>query len=221
MYRSAITLALAFIISLGATTQAQAQSFELYPEASQVDLALDQEWDRAESLGKVAIVGGAQLGLQYVALMALQPPNWQDHGNSLAPSWGKFTSNFRRAPVWDPQGMGGGGALGYLQADGDSWVTNVVGHGLQGSEVHLRMRQEGFSPLQAFAAGALHSTVWEYGVEGWNETPSLWDLLYTPIGGFIMGELRHFLTQRVKRLPGESNFERGALFMIDPLHIVF
>ncbi len=221
MHRTFVTLALALFISICACPLAQAETFELYPDSTQSGLLLDQEWTQERRLGRVAALGGAQLGIQYAALMIMQPPNWQDHGNSLTPSWSKFTSNFRRAPVWDPQGMGGGGALGYLQADGDAWVTNVLGHGVQGSEVHLRMRQEGFSPLQAFAAGAVHSTVWEYGIEGWNETPSLWDLIYTPIGGFLVGELRHQLKRRVKRLPGESAFERGALFVIDPLHIVF
>ena len=43
------------------------------------------------------------------------------------------------------------------------------------------------------AVGVLHSTVWEYGVEGWNETPSVSDLVFTPISGLALGELRYGL----------------------------
>lgn len=171
-------------------------------------------------LSKVATYGAGQLAVQYTALMLMQPPNWQAHGNSLTPSWAKFTSNFQRAPVWSPHTMGGGGFKGYLQADGDSWVTNVVGHGLQGSEIYLRMRQEGFNPGHAFLAGAIHSTMWEYAIEGWNETPSLWDLVYTPIGGIILGELRYFLLERLDRQASTAVVE-VATFVLDPFSFAF
>ena len=171
-------------------------------------------------LGRVALLGGAQLAIQYAALLALQPPNWRDHGNSLTPSWDKFSSNFEVAPAWSPEELGGGGSLGYLQADGDSWETNVLGHGLQGSEIYLRMRREDYGVAASFAAGVLHSTTWEYLVEGWNETPSSWDLIYTPIGGAVLGELRYVLAKELE--PWEDTpLGFGLLALIDPVGVTF
>ncbi len=167
-------------------------------------------------LARAGALGAAQWGLQYGVLLASQPPNWQDHGNSLTPSWTKFTSNFTRAPAWDPEGMGGGGALGWLQADGDAWTTNVMGHALQGSEIHVRMRREGFGPGAAAVVGVVHSTLWEYAVEGWNETPSAWDLAFTPVGGWLLGEARyrawHWLDSRRHRRAA-----RIAQTVLDPV----
>ena len=112
--------------------------------------------------------------------------------------------------------MGGGGALGWLQADGDAWTTNVVGHALQGSEIHVRMRRHGFGRLQAAVAGLVHSTLWEYAVEGWNETPSAWDLAWTPVGGWLLGEARwlawHWLDGRRHRV-----LARVAQVVLDPV----
>ncbi len=181
---------------------------------------LDLQWHPqdppARRLARVATLGALQWGAQYATLMISQPPNWQDHGNSLTPSWAKFQSNFGRAPVWEPETMGGGGPLGWLQADGDAWTTNVLGHALQGSEIHVRMRREGFSPGAAAIAGVVHSTLWEYAVEGWNETPSAWDLAWTPVGGWLLGEARyrawHWLGDRRHRPAA-----RAARILLDPV----
>ncbi len=164
----------------------------------------------ARRLGTVTAFGSAQLAVQYAVLYVSEPPNWRDFGNSTEPTWSKFSSNFRAKPVWQPDAFGGGGWRGYLQADGDGWGTNIVGHGLQGSEIYLRMRRNGFSWWAASLMGVAHSTVWEYGVEGWNETPSAWDLTYTPIGGAVLGELRY----RVLR-QGEDRWYVRAL--ADPI----
>ena len=170
--------------------------------------------------GKVVALGSAQLALQYGALIAMKPPNWQIHGNSLTPTWSKFTSNFTVAPVWSPETLGGGGTLGYLQADGDAWQTNVIGHGLQGSEIYLRMRQENYAAGASFLGGVLHSTVWEYLVEGFNETPSTWDLVYTPIGGAIIGEARYYLARELEAYD-HTFIGMGLLAVVDPVGIVF
>ncbi len=190
-------------------------SLALADPALQIDLGVP-ETSTSRDLAKVSAYGALQWAGQYGFLMASQPPNWQDHGNSLTPSWAKFTSNFTRAPAWDPDGMGGGGALGWLQADGDAWTTNVVGHALQGSEIHVRMRRHGFDRWEAAIAGLVHSTLWEYAVEGWNETPSAWDLAWTPVGGWLLGEARyaawHWLDGRRHRA-----WARAGQWLVDPV----
>ncbi|WP_428265959.1 DUF3943 domain-containing protein [Haliangium sp.] len=185
------------------------------------DLSDAPSAEASPGLGGVVAVGAAQLGLQYGALMLMKPPNWRDHGNSTRPTWRKFRSNFTRLPAWSPEGMGGGGFRGYLQADGDNWTTNVIGHGLQGSEIHLRMRKAGYSVPLSLLAGVIHSTAWEYFVEGWNETPSLWDLLYTPVGGLVMGEMRYHLSESLADQAEDDYFARGLVFAIDPITIAF
>jgi hypothetical protein len=79
----------------------------------------------------------------------------------------------------------------FFEWDRDSWTINVIGHGLMGSELYLRARTCHFSlPASlAFAAGA--SAVWEYVVEGNGVRPSALDLVYTPLGGMLWGELRY------------------------------
>jgi hypothetical protein len=176
---------------LGLTPAAARAAMRQEDPASPLGATASPESDALERLETVSLYGGAQLAAQYAALYVMQPPNWKHYGNSVEPTYVKFESNFERNPIFEPERLGGGGPLGVLQADGDSWITNVVGHGLQGSEIYLRMRRHGFDWFSAALAGAVHSTVWEYGIEGWNETPSAWDLAYTPVGGMLFGELRY------------------------------
>ncbi|ACY15012.1 DUF3943 domain-containing protein [Haliangium ochraceum] len=185
------------------------------------DEAAAQTVPSGSSLRAAIAVGTAQLAVQYAALSLMNPPNWESHGNSVRPSWRKFRSNFTRLPVWSPRDMGGGGVRGWLQADGDHWTTNVVGHGLQGSEMHLRMRTAGYSVPVALLAGVIQSTVWEYLVEGWNETPSLWDLVYTPLAGVAIGEMRYHAVESLEGPAQDGGVARGLLFAVDPISFTF
>lgn len=167
------------------------------------------------SLLRVGAFGAGQLALQYTAIRVWDPPNWHDFGNSPSISAGKFFSNFAKAPVFEPERLGGGGLLGVTQADGDSWKTNIVGHGLQGTELYLRMRREGFSGLHASLGGLIQSTIWEYGVEGMHETPSLWDLLWTPSAGAAFGELRYRALRLAQKRSGV--FWNSLRVIVDPV----
>ena len=62
----------------------------------------------------------------------------------------------------------------------------------------------------------MQSLVWEYGFEGVHETPSLWDLVYTPIGGAVIGEARYRIV-RSARLRGEALGWRAVAFAADPV----
>ncbi|MBI5512691.1 MAG: DUF3943 domain-containing protein [Deltaproteobacteria bacterium] len=98
--------------------------------------------------------------------------------------------------------------------DGDRWEINAIGHGLMGSEVYLRFRQCGHDGWTSLAATAVASTVWEYGVEVWNSRPSANDLLWTPLGGALLGELRLLLWRSAGALPAVP---RGLLRVLaDP-----
>lgn len=78
----------------------------------------------------------------------------------------------------------------FFEWDGDRAVINVVGHGLMGSELYLRARQCRHGVWAALAFTAVTSAVWEYGVEVYNAPPSLNDLVWTPVGGALLGEMR-------------------------------
>lgn len=114
---------------------------------------------------------------------------------------------YTQPPVFDPDRR-------LFEWDGDRWEINFFGHGLMGSELYLRARQcqHGFAASLAFtAAGAV---LWEYGVEVWNSRPSVNDLLWTPLGGALIGELRFVTWEMAASLPPVA---RGILrAVVDP-----
>jgi hypothetical protein len=194
---------------------ARPSSSTLETQALTADTRLEHR-ERSRRTRSVMAYSVLQWAAQYTILIASQPDNWQSFGNSSSPSWTKFTSNFTQPPVFEPVRYGGGGIVGVFQADGDRWTTNVLGHGLQGSEIYLRLRRHGLNPWQAFTGGLLHSTLWEYGIEGWNETPSAVDLAWTPVGGVLIGELRYQAIRALDRGPS-SPLKTGLEVVIDPV----
>ncbi|MFQ5675377.1 MAG: DUF3943 domain-containing protein [bacterium] len=71
--------------------------------------------------------------------------------------------------------------------DGDSWVTNYIGHPLLGATVFVFYKNRGFSDKQSLAGTFLQSTLFEYTVEGWKKPPSGVDLVVTPLVGSLIG----------------------------------
>lgn len=104
----------------------------------------------------------------------------------------------------------------WFEWDGDPWPINVVGHALFGSELFLRMRTcRHRVPLAlAFTAGA--SALWEYGFEANGVQPSGLDLVWTPVAGLLLGELRYagWLLAGEASSPG---LRRGLRVLLDPL----
>jgi hypothetical protein len=60
-----------------------------------------------------------------------------------------------------------------------------------GSELYLRARQcrFGWAGALLFAAGG--TVIWEYAAEANGVRPSAQDLVYTPLAGLVLGELRY------------------------------
>lgn len=103
-----------------------------------------------------------------------------DDGAALAR---QFARAYTEPPKFDP-------GRRPFEWDGDWWVINVVGHGLMGSELYLRARQCGHGPWASLAFTAAASAAWEYLVEAWHVRPSALDLVWTPLAGMGLGELR-------------------------------
>jgi hypothetical protein len=100
--------------------------------------------------------------------------------------WGEnYERAFTLPPRWDSE-------RAVFEWDGDPWYVNAVGHALFGSELYLRTRTCGKSPLEGLAFTALGSAVWEYGFEANAVRPSALDLVYTPISGIVLGEARYW-----------------------------
>lgn len=91
---------------------------------------------------------------------------------------------FTNAPIFD-------GSQPFMRWDGDPLVVNVAGHGLFGSEIHMRARTCGFPWAGALAFSAVTSALWEYGFEANGVRPSALDLVYTPLAGLVLGEARY------------------------------
>lgn len=100
---------------------------------------------------------------------------------------------YTKPPKFDPHAK-------LFEWDGDRWEINVIGHGLMGSELYLRARTCGHGPLASLAFTAVASTTWEYAIEVWNARPSLNDLVWTPLAGMAIGELRYVIWSGVKGL---------------------
>lgn len=123
----------------------------------------------------------------------------------------QFRDAYRSPPHFE-------GNRSLFESDGDPWAINVVGHGLFGSEVYLRFRQCGQSPLGSLLATTAASTLWEYGIEAFHKRPSAFDLVWTPVVGGLLGEGRWQLYRAIR---GEGrDAPRGGkaalLFVVDP-----
>jgi hypothetical protein len=86
----------------------------------------------------------------------------------------------------------------FMRWDGDPLFVNVVGHGLYGSEFYLRFRQCRFGWAGSLAAAAATSALWEYGFEANGSRPSALDLVYTPLAGLALGELRYLIYREAR-----------------------
>jgi hypothetical protein len=87
--------------------------------------------------------------------------------------------------------------------DKDHWFINYIGHPMSGAVYHIVARNAGFSPMQSFGYSAFMSTFfWEYGLEAFAETPSIQDLIITPIIGSLMGEVFYRSIQSINKNDG-------------------
>ena len=84
--------------------------------------------------------------------------------------------------------------------DNDEFNINQAGHPLQGSFYFVAGRSNGFNFWQSLLLTTFGSVTWEIFAE--NETPSYNDLIITPTGGAVFGEILHRLYLNAnKKLP--------------------
>ncbi len=105
--------------------------------------------------------------------------------------------------------------------DGDHWAVNYIGHPYAGSAYYILARHNGLDWKEAGIYSTLISTfMWEYGVELTGEVPSIQDIIVTPIGGVMLGEIllnaEEVIIRNNGKVLGSSLLGNIALVFIDP-----
>ena len=190
-YRVVLTLlCAAFVWVPAATAQDQAPSASLSPAAADVG---------ADSAGSAPSGSGVETfdwrGATGDSLRLLLAQN-------LARLFQAKTREGLKGPFfadyWDTLGQK---PIGFM--DGDSWVTNFLGHPLQGSVTYRLARVSGATRTQAFWWGVAYSTQFELGPLGeaalGNVPISPVDLIVTPVAGFALGVAEEWLAQRLPK----------------------
>jgi hypothetical protein len=118
-------------------------------------------------------------------------------------SFSKWKDNITRWPETD---------------DGDDFNTNFITHPYIGAMYYLFYRERGHSVLKSALGSVLQSTLFEYTIEGLVETPSLPDLIYTPLVGaplgFIFDETSEWLSNR------DNIGARSLAYIVNPMKLI-
>lgn len=180
-----------------ARTKSSRQSFSLFATEG-------ADSERLWSQTRLVFVSGlVAAGVLYT--MPSDVTGWDKDikATELAERW---WDNVSRRPVWDK----------------DDWVINYVGHAYFGGVYYQVARKSGYNQWDSFVYTALMSTFfWEYGLEAFAERPSIQDLIYTPISGWLCGEWAYRAEQRIfannRQLLGSSLLGSFSLFFLDPV----
>ena len=108
-----------------------------------------------------------------------------------------------------------------LRKDKDDWAINFIGHPYFGAVYYVRARHRGYDRESSFWYSAIMSTIYEYGIEAVFEPVSIQDLIFTPIGGAVMGEYFMAARENIKRDIATKGYtstsDKVKLFFTDPL----
>lgn len=103
--------------------------------------------------------------------------------------------------------------------DKDLAVINYIGHPYQGSFYFNATRSQGALFWQASLFTFMQSVLWEYVWEGGLEQPSIQDLIFTPLGGILLGELSHRATLAMRK-NGLQWYEIIVTCIINPAYAI-
>jgi hypothetical protein len=118
----------------------------------------------------------------------------------------RWVENVTTKPVWDE----------------DEWEINYIGHPVSGAVYYALARNEGMSIFESAAYSTILSTFfWEYGYESFAESPSIQDLVFTPLIGAFLGEGMHILEGKLDENEGMIWGSKGlgsfSYFWLDPM----
>lgn len=149
-----------------------------------------------------SIMGIATFGALYIMPESIS--KW-DKSRGFAEMASKYSERVKEGPVWDK----------------DDWVINYIGHPLSGAFYYTMVRHRGLSIGQSTLFSVVMSTFfWEYGIEAFAETPSIQDLIFTPLLGAILGEVFYQWAVKIDanegKLLGSEKLAKTAKIMMNP-----
>ncbi len=103
--------------------------------------------------------------------------------------------------------------------DKDLFITNYIGHPYQGGYYYNTMRSQGATALESSLFCLGQTLIWEYIWEAGIEQPSIQDLITTPLGGILVGELSHIATLAMSR-HGFRWYEIVVSCIINPAYAI-
>ncbi len=130
-------------------------------------------------------------------------PSWFTQWNDSTTFFTKLKSAYTKPPV----------------IDHDFWITNYFGHPYQGGFYYNTLRSQGATILQSSLFCLGQSLLWEYGWEAGFEQPSIQDLITTPLGGILYGELTHYATIAMSK-HGFRWYEIAAVIIFNPAYAI-
>lgn len=201
--------------SLGYKVQGTNSSWEqldvsdiFYEDPYQISLFSPQNGEDSERLWSQT-TSIFYYGFGALAILAALPKeitNWESSDESVGQKW---FNNVTEGPVWDR----------------DDTVLNYVLHPYFGGAYYQAARKSGYRQWDSFLYSTLMSTAfWEYGIEALAETPSMQDLVVTPVLGWVYGEWA-FNTEREiwsegGTVLGSQYLGNVSLFLLDPVDSV-
>lgn len=160
----------------------------------------DRTWSQTKSMFVYAV--GA---LGFIMLLPEESTGWEDSGGDLLKKWHE---NVKAGPEWDR----------------NKWAYNYIGHAWVGGVYYQIARKSGYRQWDSFLYSAFLSTfLWEYGIEAFAEVPSIQDLIYTPIAGWLYGEWAYQTEFKIRRngnrVLGSRALGGVSLFLLDPVDV--
>lgn len=157
----------------------------------------DRLWSQTNS---IFAYGFGVIGL--IALLPEDISNWDKEEGIF----NKWTDNVKGGPVWDR----------------DTGALNLIGHPYFGGVYYQVARKSGYRQWDSFLYSTIMSTFyWEYGIEAFAETPSIQDLVITPVLGWAYGEWAFNTEMDIREdggdVWGSSVLGSTALFFLDPV----
>ena len=151
-------------------------------------------------------------GVAMLGILELLPEDataWNKEEIRATPFFERWGNHVKKGPVWDR----------------DKWYFNYLLHPYGGAAYYMSARSQGFSAPYSMLYGFGISTLfWEYGIEAFNEIPSIQDLIITPLAGAVIGEAFYVLKRSIVAggytLFGSKFLGNVVAYLIDPVNEV-
>ena len=157
-----------------------------------------------------AVLFGA--GVVTLGILELLPEDataWNKEELRKTPIFERWWNHVKKGPVWDK----------------DNMIFNYVLHPYGGAAYYMSARGQGYNTFHsALYSAAISTFFWEYGIEAFNEIPSIQDLIITPLAGAVIGEAFYVLKRSIVAggytLFGSKFLGNVVAYLIDPVNEV-